>query len=169
MFELHERIRKEDIAKCLKRDPLFTKTLGIKNTHKALKAGGILVISWLLILAVTPLPENLFLSRIGLVALLLTFGACWAADIGYHLANIDKASENLETILKKDPKIKIVTDGETNTIIHQRFTAECSAMTQLDLKAMLEVEIEVKEAIQSVLDKPSLWKHQKKDEEKSKA
>lgn len=154
MFELHERIDQKRIAKCLRRDPLFAKTLGVKNTHKTLKTGGILLAVWALIMFVTPLPEYLLMNRIGLIVILLAAAVCWAADIGYHIANIDEAAKNLESILKKEPKLKIITEGEKNTIVHERFTAECSAMTQLELKAMLEVETELRDAINSALDRP---------------
>lgn len=147
------RLEKSEIHKCLKKDPLLRKSLGIKNQYTILKRASILIGLWMIVLAVTPLPESLLLGRIGLAMLCFTFAVCWACDIASHAISIEDAAENLTKILKKDPKVRLVSDGEKTQIQHELFQAECSQITQLDLTSMLDVEVEIQDALESLTPK----------------
>lgn len=144
------RLTKERVLKLLKADPVLRKSLGIKTQYTVLKRASILLGIWALVLFMTPLPEQLLLGRIGLAMLILTFGACWASDLGFQAWRLDDAAESLTKILRKNPRIRLTErrdEVQTTTIEHEEFDAACSQISQLELKAMLEVETEVKTAV----------------------
>lgn len=143
------RVSKERILKLLKADPLLRKSLGIKMQYTVLKRASILLGIWAVVLFLTPLPEQLLLGRIGLAMLVITLGACWASDLGFQAWRLDNAADSLTKILRKNPKIRL-TEGRNKAhadIEHTEFNAICSQLSQLELKAMLEVETEVKTAV----------------------
>lgn len=151
MFDsIDARITKASLRGVIKGDPLLQKSLGLQNRFSILKASSVLLAGWAFILLVTPLPEQLFLSRLGLLGLILVVLSSWGADIGFHASAIDEAAERLAVILKKDPKIALTTTEEAVQIKHALFDAKCEQMTKLKLAAMLRVETDVQEAVREL-------------------
>lgn len=151
--DINDRIDQGKIAGLIKKDKTFRESLGIKNDHTILKRVSILLGIWILILFVTPLPQNMLMGRVGIFSLFLIAAIAWGVDIFAQKINIEDAAESLTKIFKKDPKVQLFVDPETEeTIItHGRFQAKCSTLSQLQFKSMLDVENEVKEAMESLL------------------
>lgn len=156
MFEI-DRITKEDIAKCLKKDKLLRTSLGVKMQFTTLKWTGILLLGWTFILLVTPLPENLLMNRVAMTLLFFALTISWAVDYVNFIGSMDEAATSLTNILKKDSQLRIITDGENTVLKHKKFEAQCSQITQLRLKELLDTEIEIQEAVSELIAGKSLF------------
>jgi hypothetical protein len=151
-MENDPRIDRNRIAKCLKQDPILRASLGIRQDWTIVKRMGLLIGGWAIVLVATPLPENLLLSRIGLMTVMAAMGICWGVDILQNKLRIEDAADNLVKILKKDPKVTLITQGDETQIEHEKFQAECGTMTRLELKAMLDTEVEIREAVNALME-----------------
>jgi hypothetical protein len=151
-MENEPRIDRERIAKCLKQDQVLRESVGIRRDWTNVKRMGLLVAGWAIVLVATPLPENLLLSRIGLATVMVALGVCWGVDILQNKLRIEDAADNLVKILKKDPKVTLITKGDETKIEHEKFHADCGTITRLELKAMLDTEVEIREAVDALLE-----------------
>jgi len=150
MFDL-DRITPPKIAECLKQDPIFRKSIGIAYTYPIVKYFAIMWVVWLVTLALTPLPEQALVSRIGLVCALVAAIICFLLDIAGNKLKLKEASESLSQLFREKPKVTLEVCGEKTRIVHEDFVAQCNVVTKLKLKTMLDYEEELKNILQATM------------------
>jgi len=146
------RITSEKLFKILKEDALLQKSLGVQKSYTILTRTGIMMAGLIAALAVTPLDQAL-LGRIG-IALLASVLACgWGANSLFHKIRLEETAESLKSILRENPHVTIEKDKSGILLKHKKFEARCSPISELQFQAMLEVETEVFQAMETEVKK----------------